>query len=171
MRAAEGVRVYLGLGSNLGDRCSALRNALRRIDELPGTSIESVSPVYETEPWSFRDQPDFLNCAAAVLTRLPADELFEALKGIERSLGRLPAERYHPRHIDIDIILYGDLVIGGGHLTVPHPELARRRFVLQPLCDLAPSLVHPVEKKTIRELLTACEDHGALRAVSCRPYP
>src|ERR1044071_4784428 len=129
---------YLGMGSNVGDRAANLWEASRRVHELPRTRIARLSPLYETEPIG-PDQPWFLNAVAEVETSLPADDLLAQFKRIERKMGRGPSERWGPRLIDLDILLYGDERIATSELTVPHTELWNRRFVLIPLLDVLPS--------------------------------
>jgi 2-amino-4-hydroxy-6-hydroxymethyldihydropteridine diphosphokinase len=144
------VTVYLGLGSNLGDR---QRNLSLAIDFLAERmKVEQLSPVYDTEPVGEKTQPRFLNLAIRVSTRLSASTLLFVAKGIESKLGRVPVDS--PRPIDIDILFYGDQMINDPpQLIVPHPRLAERAFVLVPLADIAPDLVHPVKKKSIKQLL------------------
>jgi len=133
-------RAHIGLGSNLGDRDAALRGAL----ELLGTEVVAVSSFRETDPVGYLDQPRFLNAAAALDTELPPRELLARLLEVERELGRTrDGPRYGPRTIDLDLLLYGDLVIDEPGLVVPHPRLAERRFVLEPLAELDPDLVVP----------------------------
>jgi 2-amino-4-hydroxy-6-hydroxymethyldihydropteridine diphosphokinase len=133
---------YIGLGSNLGDREGNLREALALLAELGEVRASSFR---ETEPVGVTDQPRFLNAAAEVSTDLPAHDLLDALLAIERDLGRDRSreERWGPRTLDLDLLLYGDDVIDEQGLTVPHPRLAERRFVLEPLHELAPDLVLP----------------------------
>ncbi|MFN3166163.1 MAG: 2-amino-4-hydroxy-6-hydroxymethyldihydropteridine diphosphokinase [Phycisphaeraceae bacterium] len=150
--------VYLGLGSNLGDRDAMLRAALGAIDALPGTRVTAESPVYETPPMGPQDQGAFLNMAAAIETQHDPRALVEALQAIESALGRVPANerrRWGPREIDIDVLLFGERVINEPGLTIPHAGLADRWFVLKPLADLAPGLVHPTLGRSIAELLQA----------------
>ena len=143
--------VYLGLGSNLGDRSENLRAAQAAI--AAQARIRAASPVYETAPWGYTDQPVFLNQVLKVETDLPPAELMADLQRIEVELGRLASFRYGPRLIDIDILLYDDLVLETPGLVIPHPRLAERAFVLVPLADLAADLRHPSLDKTIGELL------------------
>jgi 2-amino-4-hydroxy-6-hydroxymethyldihydropteridine diphosphokinase len=152
--------VYLGLGSNLGDRLAFLSQAVERLQTIPDTSMERLSSVYETEPVGFKDQPDFLNLTAHLTTMLPPAALFSETKKIEKGLGRRSELRWHPREIDIDILLYDDLIFRSQHLFIPHPEMTRRRFVLLPLSEIASSVIHPVEKIDVRGLLAHCTDQS-----------
>jgi len=144
-------KVYLGLGSNLGDREGNIAEALRRLSE--GVSIERVSSLYETEPVGYEEQPWFLNAVCEGETELDAEGLLRFVKGIEREMGRKETVRWGPRVIDIDILLYDDIVLEMPELTIPHPRLHQRRFVLAPLAELAPDLVHPLLGLTMHELL------------------
>lgn len=132
------VEAALGLGGNLGHRCGFIRRALRALDQRPGIRIAAVSALYETEPWGKIDQPRFLNAAARIVTKLPPPALLEACIAVERSLGRERGERWGPRTIDIDVLLYGDARIEAPGLTIPHPRLTERPFVLAPLADVMP---------------------------------
>jgi 2-amino-4-hydroxy-6-hydroxymethyldihydropteridine diphosphokinase len=131
-----------------------LRTALRLLESL-GLQVARVSPVYETEPQDFKNQPWFLNLVVEVQTALFPMQLLTRVRKIERELGRKRTVNKGPRSIDIDILLYGESVIDSKDLVVPHPRMAERRFVLQPLADLAPDLRHPVLRRSIRELLAA----------------
>jgi len=135
------VTAYLSLGSNLGDRLGRLREAIARLRELDGTSVERVSSVYESEPVGVTEQPRFLNLALQIKTTLEPLELLRAAKRIERELGRRPGPRWGPRPIDIDLLLYGDEAVETPELTLPHPEMMKRAFVLVPLGEIAPDLV------------------------------
>ncbi len=146
--------VYLGLGSNVGDRKRNLDEALERLRQA-GLGIQRVSAWYETEPVDYRDQPWFLNCVAEVVTELMPLQLLKRLQKIEWEMGRRRVVPRGPRNIDLDILFYGRHVIDRPELTVPHPRLHERRFVLEPLRELNPELRHPVTKKSVSEMLAA----------------
>ena len=159
MSDIEPVDVYLALGSNLGDREANLREALRLLSDR--LRVVKVSPVYETEPEGGEKQPRYLNQAVHFLTTLPPMELLVLAKGFELKMGR-NSPSGAPRLIDIDILLYGDEVIKSPGLTVPHPRLAKRAFVLIPLTDIAPGAEHPVGHKTIRQLRDDLKDASGI---------
>jgi 2-amino-4-hydroxy-6-hydroxymethyldihydropteridine diphosphokinase len=141
---------YLSLGSNVGDREANLRSAIARLGELG--RLGAVSSFYETEPVEVVDQPWFLNCAVKLLTQLSAEELLVGALAIERSMGRERTRPKGPRLIDIDIVLFGDQEIESPGLKIPHPGLAERLFVLEPLAEIASDALHPTLKKSVREL-------------------
>ncbi|MQY55295.1 MAG: 2-amino-4-hydroxy-6-hydroxymethyldihydropteridine diphosphokinase [Dehalococcoidia bacterium] len=144
------MQVYLGLGSNLGDRQANLARALKLLGER--LHIELVSSLYETEPVDYTEQPLFLNAICRAQTELGPMQLLSLVKGIEASLGRVPSFPNAPRPIDIDIIFYGDRVMETPDLTIPHPRLEERAFVLIPLLEVAPDLRHPVSGEYIKDL-------------------
>jgi 2-amino-4-hydroxy-6-hydroxymethyldihydropteridine diphosphokinase len=149
--------VYVGIGSNLGDRAGYVRRALERLASEPGIDLEAISEIRETDPVGVVDQPKFLNAAAHVTTELPPRALLERLLEIERDLGRVRTdERFGPRTIDLDLLLYGDRVVDEPGLRVPHPRLAERRFALEPLVELNPALVVP-GRGSVRALLASLE--------------
>lgn len=154
--------VFLGLGTNLGDREKNLSMAVKRIGEEIGT-VTDCSSVYETEPWGFRSENPFLNMVVRVRTSLRPSGLLGRILMIEAQLGRLRSGKvYKSRTMDIDILLYGTDVIRKEDLEIPHPRIAVRRFVLEPLCELAPGMKHPVLKVTFSELLEKCVDECAV---------
>jgi len=161
----EETEAYVSLGSNIGERAVYLREALDLVDHASGSSLEKVSSVYETEPVDYLGQPRFLNLAARVRTRLGAKDFLRQLKHIEEQVGRTHREKWHEREIDIDIIYFGKQIINTEELTVPHPRARRRRFVLEPLNELAPDFVDPVESKSVSELLRRCGDRSEVRLV------
>lgn len=146
--------VYFSLGTNLGDREASLRSALLRLHS-DACRIQRVSSVYETAPLYITNQPEFLNVVAEARTRLRPVRLLLRTAEIERTLGRRRTVRNGPRTIDIDILFFGDLIMETPQLVIPHPRLVERRFVLEPLAELAPDLRHPVLRKSVRELLAA----------------
>lgn len=159
-------RIYLALGTNLGEREANLRAAIGRL----GAAVEvtAASRLYETAPAYVLDQPKFLNIALAGQTALSPEELLDYLKGVEEQLGRETSRRYGPRLIDLDILFFDEMTLDTPRLTIPHPRLAERAFVLRPLADIAPDLIHPVLKQSIRDLAAALPaDDGVL---SVRPW-
>jgi len=157
--------VYLSLGSNVGDRAKNLRDAIAALGNS-GVSVARVSSLYETEPVDYLDQPWFLNCAIEAETELAALDLLHAMRGIEAQMGSKRLVAKGPRLIDIDILLYGSEVIDTPELQVPHPRMHLRRFVLEPLAEVAPSVRHPVSHLSISELLTRTPDKSAVRVAA-----
>ena len=149
-------RVFIAIGSNLGDRVSYCREAL---DEIAAFSrITKVSSLYETDPVGKEDQPEFINCAVEINTELSAEELLKELNLVEEKLGRVRHEKWGPRTIDLDIIFYSDKIINEENLEIPHPRAHLRRFVLEPLCEIAPEFIHPKLNLSVSELLDRVED-------------
>jgi 2-amino-4-hydroxy-6-hydroxymethyldihydropteridine diphosphokinase len=153
--------IYLALGTNLGDRVANLQATL--IAMPPSILIRNSSPIYETPPWGVIDQPAFLNMVIQAETSLEPLPLLEHLKQIETELGRRPTVRWGPRLIDIDILFYDDLVLELPGVTIPHPRLHERAFVLVPLADIAPDFIHPVLVNTISNLLKEIGEEGIVR--------
>jgi 2-amino-4-hydroxy-6-hydroxymethyldihydropteridine diphosphokinase len=147
------VRAYVGLGSNLGDREATIRRAVELLGARPGIEVLAVSTLRETDPVGYEDQPRFLNGVAALEVDLPARGLLDELLAAERELGRDRSreQRWGPRTIDLDLLLYGHETVDEPGLTVPHPRLAERQFVLEPLCELDPDLTLP-DGRAVREL-------------------
>lgn len=153
---------YLGLGSNLGNREGNLREAVERL-EAAGIRVARRSSLYETEPLEIHDQPWFLNAVVEVETDLFPRQLLACIQNIELDMGRRRVTPKGPRNIDIDILLYGRSVIDTAELQTPHPGIAQRRFVLEPLSEIASELRHPVSGKTAREMLAGLEPQGVRR--------
>ena len=153
------VIAYLGLGSNVGDRMAALREALALLDATPGMRMLTCSSVYETEPWGVTEQPAFLNLAAGFETTLSPTDLLAAAKSVESRVGRTETYRWGPRVIDVDILLYGDKVVNNAEpdLQIPHARLAERAFVLVPLAEIAADATMPPDGVAVRRLLDVVE--------------
>ncbi len=151
-------KIYLGLGSNRGDRLAFIESAIDYISRIDLTSLLRVSSVYETEPWGIRDQNFFLNCVTEITTGLDAHVLSGKLKDVEKLIGRTNSSKWHEREIDIDLLFYGDMIVNSNDLRVPHAEVENRKFVLVPLNEIVPELVHPVSGKTIAKLLEVSTD-------------
>jgi 2-amino-4-hydroxy-6-hydroxymethyldihydropteridine diphosphokinase len=156
------VRALIGLGGNLGDVRERLDAAIAALDAMPGVAVVARSRFYRTPPWGHTEQPDFVNAAIAVETTLPALELLDVLLATERAFGRVrDGERWGPRTLDLDLLAYGDDVIDGDRLTVPHPRIAERAFVLLPLADIAIDAVLPGIGR-VGDLLAAIDTNGCI---------
>lgn len=151
-------KIYLALGSNTGDRLANLRAAINRLP--PQVVVQAESRIYETEPWGYVDQPAFLNMALRAETDLAPLELLTYLKFLEKSLGRVPSFQNGPRLMDMDILFYDDLTLETPTLTIPHPRLHERAFVLVPLADVAPGLLHPHLGRSVLELVETVDRRG-----------
>ncbi len=165
------VVAYVGLGANLGDPAQTLRTAFRRLDALPQSRLTAVSRLYRTPAWGVLDQPDFVNAVAQLRTALSAQELLRALLAVERDFGRRRAadgsDRWGPRSLDLDVLLYGEARIDEVGLHVPHPQMHRRAFVLVPLCEIAPDATIPGIGR-VREVAAAFAD---AEGGSCEALP
>ena len=150
--------VYLALGSNLDDRLANLKQAVTSLP--PQMEVKAKSRVYETSPWGYADQPMFLNQVIKANTYLEFEPLLKHIKRLEIALGRKPSFKNGPRLIDLDILFYDDLVMETASLVIPHPHMHERGFVLMPLNDIAPDLVHPTIRKTVSEMLALCDTSG-----------
>jgi len=155
LRASK--QVYLSLGSNRGDRLANLQRAMEELGKA-GVKVQRASSFYKTEPVDFRPQAWFLNCAVEAATAFMPMQLLKAVKSVERTLGRRPGVNKGPRAIDIDILLYENVVVRTAALTIPHARMNERRFVLVPLRELAPAARHPVSNRTVAEMLQDSPD-------------
>ncbi len=153
-------KVVLGLGSNLGFRLFNLKKAVRFLYAMPGFDFLAFSSVYETEPWGFKNQKNYLNCAVIGLYRSSARDLFVRVKEMEKRIGRKSGEKWHPREIDIDILFFGSKIVNSKNLVIPHPQMRFRNFVLVPLAEIMPGFVHPEFKKQVKTLLENSGDKG-----------
>ncbi|MBI3609482.1 MAG: 2-amino-4-hydroxy-6-hydroxymethyldihydropteridine diphosphokinase [Nitrospirae bacterium] len=154
---------YIGIGSNMGDRQAYCEEAVRRIARFPKTAILAASSLYETAPLEIPDQDRFINAVVAVRTELSPHELLRACQEVEQFLGRKRSVRFGPRTIDLDVLFYGDRIIQEPGLTIPHPRMHERRFVLEPLAEIAPGLEHPVFHKTADQMLQVVRDRQDVR--------
>lgn len=151
----ETFEIYLGIGSNIGDRESNIRSALSQLEKI--VRIEKSSKIYETAPWGYQDQPAFLNMVLRCITDLPPKNLLDYCKSIEKSAGRKVGVRYGPRKLDIDILAYENLVMKDDSLEIPHAMLHMRAFVLIPLKEIAPDWTHPVLEVSVTEMIDQLE--------------
>ena len=150
--------VYIGFGSNIGDQLAHIQNAIHALSKTEGITLRKISSIYKTDPVGYEAQAQFLNGVAAIQTNLPPISLLHTLKNIETEVGRQHRIRWGPREIDLDILIYGDLCLQTEKLIIPHPEMHLRRFVLVPLAEIAPDVMHPVFQETIQTLLEHLED-------------
>ncbi len=148
----ESMTAYIGAGSNIGDRKGNLDNAINMLRETSGIRVTAVSSYIDTAPVGYKEQPDFLNAALEIETYLAAYDLLRICSGIERELKRERTVRWGPRTIDLDILLFGDIIMEDDLLVIPHPRMHEREFVLISMCEIAPDAIHPVLKKTVGEL-------------------
>lgn len=158
-------KVYIGLGSNIGNKSENVRQALKLISQIDSTKVKKVSSFYKTEPVGYEDQDWFINAVAEIETDLSPETLLETLKNIEKLIGRKDRIRWGPREIDIDILFYDLITVNIPHLIIPHPLLHERAFVLVPLAEIAGDFVHPIMNKTISELLKELKSQKAVNAL------
>ena len=151
-------KVFVGIGTNLGNRHKNIEDAFKNL-QFYNLKIIKKSPVYETEPYGLKEQPNFLNCVVEIEVEVSPEELLKKFLKIEKEMGRERKIPWGPRIIDLDILFYGNLVINEVNLKIPHPDIKNRFFVLKPLSDIAPRLVHPIFKKTIKQMLKDLEGH------------
>jgi 2-amino-4-hydroxy-6-hydroxymethyldihydropteridine diphosphokinase len=154
----QGFIAFIGIGSNMDDPADRCRDAFRCLGAVQGIRLLRTSSLYRTEPVGPRDQPWFINAVVEIRTGLRPSALFAALKGIERQMGRIEGPRWGPRVMDLDLLLYGQEVVAEEGLVIPHPEMHRRRFVLEPLCEIASYVVHPAFGVSARGLLDRLQD-------------
>ena len=150
--------VYIGFGSNIGDRLAHIQNAIHTLSKTEGITLQKISSIYTTDPVGYEAQAQFLNGVAAIQTSLSPHSLLHTLKDIETAIGRKHRIRWGPREIDLDILIYGNLCVQTEKLVIPHPEMHLRGFVLVPLAEIAPDLVHPVFQESIQTLRGGLED-------------
>lgn len=156
--------VYFSFGSNVGDRVSNIQTALVFLNEA-GVKLKRCSSMFETEPWGNAEQEKFLNCVAWMETILPPRELMNEILSIETKMGRQRKAKWEPRIIDIDILFYADRIVNEDGLVIPHPEMHKRKFVLEPLAEIVADFVHPVIENSVRELLAECNDELSVTRV------
>ncbi|MDD5362627.1 MAG: 2-amino-4-hydroxy-6-hydroxymethyldihydropteridine diphosphokinase [Ignavibacteria bacterium] len=155
--------VFLGLGSNVGDRLEFIELTIDYIRKNKSIKFLKSSLIYETEPWGIKDQNKFLNCAVKIETDLTPSELLKFIKDTEEKVGRKKRGKWLEREIDIDILFYGDLIYDGGGLKIPHGEIQNRKFVLKPMLELAPDFTHPVLFKTMKKLYADTRDKSDVK--------
>lgn len=157
--------VYLLIGGNLGDRLKNMAVAKNILEQKIGL-IKKSSSLYETAPWGFKNQPDFLNQVLIIKSNLSADEIMHTILSIEKTMGRLRTNKNAPRIIDIDILFFNKEIINKPNLIIPHPQITNRKFVLIPLNELSPGFIHPSQNKNIKSLLSTCSDPLQVKLIS-----
>jgi 2-amino-4-hydroxy-6-hydroxymethyldihydropteridine diphosphokinase len=154
---------YLGLGSNIGDRYTFIKNAILKIKSKKRIKVVHCSSIYETEPWGIKEQGEFLNCVIKIKTDFSPLELLKEIKEIEAEIGRSKKEHWGEREIDIDVLFYDDLIYSDEEISIPHMEIQNRRFVLVPMCEIAPDFVHPAFDIKMIELLEMTSDNTIVK--------
>jgi len=157
---------FLSLGSNLGDRLSYLKKAVDLFGKSEDVNIIKISSIYETEPIGYKEQPNFLNLVVEIETEIGPEDLLKRCKEIESCLGRIKREKWREREIDIDIIFYNNLIIEKDYIVIPHKELYNRKFVLLPLCEIDPDFICPKTKKSVKTLLSSCNDASIIKVLN-----
>ena len=155
--------VFLSIGANLGDRMANIGRALTMLSEKEGIKLEALSSLYKSEPVDYIDQPSFINGVAKISTSYDPPSLLKALKSIEKSMGRAPDSHLMPRPIDLDILLFDNLILDSQELTIPHPRLRSRRFALEPLIEIAPEIIDPVSSAPLSAYLVIVSDQKIFR--------
>jgi 2-amino-4-hydroxy-6-hydroxymethyldihydropteridine diphosphokinase len=154
---------YLSLGSNIGDRYSYIKDTIAKIKSRKRIKVVKCSSIYETEPWGIKEQGEFLNCVIKIKTEIPPVELISEMKETEAEIGRVKKTHWGEREIDIDVLFYDDLIYSDEEISIPHMEVQNRRFVLVPMCEIAPEYIHPAFDKDMIELLEITGDNSIVK--------